>query len=277
MSISNIMGRTAILAAVLWSGGIGAASGSLLYTSVQAPYQVNVPGLGYQATSTTEFGDLVHFTGTDRSLSSITVLMSNWAKYSDWSASYGLAGYAVPITMSLYNVLNPLSGPSVGSLIASRTITPTIVWRPEPNPTCGSGFLGWDNRCYSGLAQAIVFDFTGVWVPDDVIYGLSFNTENYGPTPTGVAGPYNSLNVGLVTTPPIVGTDLDPNVVFWNTAHAGFLTSGIAGVFGPDSAWAPYSPAISIEAIPEPASLALFGMAALGLLTGHRACRRRQA
>lgn len=253
------------------AGTVGAASAGTqtIYTSVQVPYEINVTSLGYQATSTREFGDHVQFAGTYRDLSTVTVQMSNWAKYSDWSGSYGAGGYSVPITLNLYNVLNPLSAPSVSTLIASQTITPTIVWRPEASVGCpGGAFMGGDGNCYNGLAQTIQFDFTGTTVPEDVIFGLTFNTQSYGAGPTGVEGPYNSLNFGLSTTPPTVGTNVNPDVVFWNTSFAGFLTDpgpGVAGVFGPDTGWSPYTPAITFEAVPEPATLLLFATAAFGL------------
>ena len=175
-----LAGRSAALgAAIIMAGSVGTAVAGTqtLHTSVQIPYEINVPSLGFQATGTSEFGDHVHFSGTYRDLSTVTVLMSNWAKHSDWSGSYGLSGYAVPITLNLYNVLSPFSGPSVGSLIATRTINPTIVWRPEASFGCADDrFMGGDGGCYSGLAQTIEFDFSGVTVPDDVIYGLAFNT-----------------------------------------------------------------------------------------------------
>ena len=56
-------------------------------------------------------------------------------------------------------------------------------------------------------------------VPDTFSYEVSFNTQAFGEQPTGVDGPYNSLNMGLYdfnTAPPSVGTDTDPGDIRFN-------------------------------------------------------------
>jgi hypothetical protein len=109
-------------------------------------------------------------------------------------------------------------------------------------------------------------------LPDDVVFGLSFNTQSYGTTPIGSDGPYNSLNFAL-SSGATVGTDINPDGVEWNTSHSSFLTTGAAGTFGPDTAWKGYVPAVRLEAIPEPVSLALLLPAMIGLAATRR---RRQ-
>ncbi len=64
-----------------------------------------------------------------------------------------------------------------------------------------------------------------VTLPNDVIVGVAYNTADYGAAPIHLAGPYNSLNVGVPTGQTAsVGTDDNVDNVFWNTSYAGFYT-----------------------------------------------------
>ena len=249
-----------------------ALADTVLYSSIPGSIPPNVPSLGYEATSTSQFGDLVTLATGPRVVSDVTILMSNWAVESTYEPVGTSPGFYVPMTLSLYSVINGPT-PTVGSLIASTTTNSFIAWRPEASGGCGSGYLASDNQCYNGLAQTVSFNMGGVLVPDSVIVGLTFNTQNYGPNPTGTAGPYDSLNFGLNdTSGPSVGTDVNSDAVFWDTSYQGFLTSGTAGVFGQDTNWSPYVPAMTIYGIPEPNSSLVFlaGLACLGFAVRGR-------
>jgi hypothetical protein len=139
-------------------------------------------------------------------------------------------------------------------VIATRTIVASIPWRPESDPTCADP-VRWrasDGNCYTGLFFPVVFDFTGVTVPNQIIYGLAYNTTNWGYHPIGVSGPYEELNFGLAKVPPTVGTNPFPDTAYWNTHTATNYTDlGAGGIdtFRRDTAWLPFSGAISIVAV----------------------------
>jgi hypothetical protein len=119
------------------------------------------------------------------------------------------------------------------------------------------------------------FDLSGVSVPGQIIYGLAYNTTNWGYDPIGVSGPYESLNFGLSTDPPSVGDNPLPGTAYWNTKTASwYADSGAAGVgvFRQDQNWSPYSGAIEFtSAVPEPASVGLFCVGLFGFgLWGRR-------
>jgi hypothetical protein len=101
-------------------------------------------------------------------------------------------------------------------LLATTTQPITIPWRPAV-------------YAFNGIAFNATFDMSslGVMLPNNVIIGVAYNTADYGAAPIGVPGPYNSLNVGVPTGQTAsVGTDDNPDNVFWNTSFAGFYSDG---------------------------------------------------
>lgn len=247
------------------------AQADVIYDSIPNPLPGNYPSLGYQATSTTEAGDHIAFAGTARKLDSVTVGMSSWALFSSWAndARYSgdATGFEHLLTLTLYNVDNSGLAPAAGTVIGSVSKNAFIPFRPEADPTCTGGTAWRDTAgtCYNGFAFTVGFDFTssGIVLPNEVVFGLSFATQSYSSQPIGQDGPYNSLNLGLPGGPPTVGTDVNADAIFWNTAHAGFLATGTVGVFSQDTTWTGYVPAVRVEAsnVPEPTTLGLLGLA----------------
>jgi HYR domain len=239
-----------------------------IYDSIPVPLPPNVPSLGFQANQTSEFGDLIQFVGSAgpastpaRKLTQVTVVMSDHALASDYFPGFPTSTASTwnwDIRLNLYNVVTDVNmNPAPGALIDRRTPTFVIPWRPEADPACGSDPRGpWkagDGICYSGLAFLIIFDFTGVIVPDQIIYGVTFNTLDHGymPTHSMVAEPYISLNLGLAQVPPSVGSNPFPDTAYWNTTTAGNYAdngAGGTGTFRRDTNWTPFSASAKFDA-----------------------------
>jgi len=235
---------------------LASAQGVVIYNSTPTPVPPNVPSLGYQATSTAEFGDHIVFGGVDRRADAVTLTMSDWALHSDYP-SMPAAGFNHPITLNLYAVDHTGPQPALGALLSSATRTFVIPWRPEADPTCpgGTAWRAPDTACYNGLAFNITFVLRSLnlTLPNEVIFGVAYNTQTWGYAPLLLAGPYNSLNVGLnpAAGTPSVGTNPDPDDTFYNTSFAGFYTDGGAGgvgIFRRDTGWAGLIPAARFTA-----------------------------
>ena len=243
------------------------------YNSIPVVYPGSFTSLGYAATSTKEFGDLIQLSGAFRKLNTIELSLTNWACENDfsWNGANWVANrtstqacittpgssYTHPITLNIYNVDNSSGTNQVGTLITTKTITATIPFRPSwdsvncPAPTADIPFGGtWydpvQSSCVHGYAFNLNYDFSldNLTLPDQVVVTIAYNTSVHGFAPIGNPGPYDSLNVSLATNSPTTGTNVEPDVVFWNTTFGGFYTDGGAGGVGilrRDTNWAPYT------------------------------------
>jgi hypothetical protein len=227
-----------------------------VYDSIPAVLPHNMASLGFQATQTAEFGDYVHLAGTNRALRTVTVTMSDWALQANPAnvtfcatnpSKCPSGGFTHPITLNIYGAVSGSPNTPTLPAIATVTQTFTIPWRPAEDASCpvSSGAHGWratdDNTCYNGLAFNITFDLSSlnVTLPNDVVIGVAYNTQSWGAHPIGTAGPYNSLNVGVVGTASF-GTDDNLDRVFWNTSTANNYTdhgAGGTGTFREDTGW----------------------------------------
>jgi hypothetical protein len=253
------------------SGGIAANQAQLghsgaqgsdptVYDSTVSPLPGNLAGLGYEATQTSEFGNQVALGGTARQLNNVVVTMSSWGcQGGAWGNGYGTADactttpgatFSEPITLNIYSVG---ANNAVGGLLATDTHTFNIPYRPSASDPSDysaqgctvSGGQWYDsatNTCNNGLATNITFDLSAqnVVLPSNVIYGIAYNTSDYGATPYGDATAchataagcgYDSLNVGLDEDPANVsaGTDPNPGTVYWDTATASDYCDNGAG------------------------------------------------
>lgn len=239
----------ALLIAALPAGQAQAASG-VVYNSIPDPLAPNYASQGFECCQGREFGDYVQLAGTARELKTITVTMSIWALQSEYPTMTDPTGWDHPITLNIYNV-TPGDPNALGTLIASKSQVFHHPWRPVADPTCpSSGYpnLPWrasDGNCYNGYAYNITFDFStmGITLPDGVVLGVAFNTEHYGYTPTGVSGPYNSLNVAAAAQANVtVGVDGNADKVFFNSLTSSqYADGGATGTFREDTVgWGEY-------------------------------------
>jgi hypothetical protein len=258
-----------VFAALLLVFGASQAfsQGLPIYNNIPSPLPGNVDSYGYSAWSVSEFGDRIMFApATGRSLTSVTVTMSSWGCQSGtWNGGNCVsapgATFSHPITLKIYNV-GPGNQP--GTQIASVTQTFAIPYRPSANLTncTGADFGKWydasSNTCFNGKAANIVFNLSGVTVPNQVIFGIAFNTTFYGYTPVGPSAcsgdpagcPYDSLNVGVVD-PAVynnVGSQPAPNDAYQYTIY-GSCANGPIIPFGLDAGcWAGFKPAVKFNA-----------------------------
>jgi hypothetical protein len=250
----RLVGALVGLAAVLSiaAPAMAEVDGPAIYDSLPAPTPPNLPSYGVEAYSFDEIGDHIVFAGGTRELDEVTVLFSSWAcENGAWNSgctSTPDETFEHPITINLYEV-DESSPTGVGAQIASVTEKVDVPFRPTADPTCDNpstpaneGYK-WrapqDGICYSGFAFEEDFDLEGLTVPDEIIFGVEYNTSTQGNAPLGVSGHYDSLNV-IVTATPSVGTDPAADVIFIDTTYPDWSNEGPDGldVFRAESDWA---------------------------------------
>lgn len=206
------------------------------FDTVPSPLPANLPSLGFEATGTTEFGDLVHLRGVSHFIGSVTVTLSTGAVHSDFRDTSPV-GFTHPITLTLYGVDRSGATPQPGAVLARRTEAFLIPWRAESGPSV-----------LPGRAVSLTFDLgtTDLALPEELIFSLSFNTQHYGNPALGSVGPYNSLGVALTDRPATTSTD-EADTAFWRTANAANYADGGAGGanrFRRDTGWLQLKPAV---------------------------------
>jgi hypothetical protein len=236
-----------------------AIAATVVYNNVPAPLPGNMPSIGFQATSTSEFGGLVEFTATQRKEPTVTVVMSSWAcQFGNGTTCATVPGatFSQQITLKIYNE-NALTGEPEGAPISTTQQTFEIPYRPTESKKCPGSpeGKGWGKECFKGKTHAIVFHPTEVVLPAKAIVSVAYNTQSYGANPTGVEGPYNSLNVAVTDpeAPPSlsVGTDPLPEYTYVNSTYLAMYEPephGAPGTFSLANGWTGYQPVFKVTA-----------------------------
>jgi hypothetical protein len=219
-------GLAAVGMLLAFAGAAQAAPNPRVFTSVPDQLPPNVSSYGPEAYAFAQLGDAIQLAPGKRVLKNVTVTMSDWAcQTGTWTVADSCvtavdATFPQAITFNIYNLNN---NGSVGSLVASKTQTFDIKFRPSSdNVTCdGTAWLASNGNCYHGLAQNITFAFgaSNVHLPNTLVYGISFDTTHYGPSPIGESTTcfadtttgcaYDALNIAAAAGAPKRGMDLN--------------------------------------------------------------------
>lgn len=245
---ASLIATCAMLAAV--AGAAGAAT--VAYSNMPKPMPGNVQSLAFQATSAAEFGGQIAFAGGGPTNPKVTVGLSSWACESGGATDGSCvtspgATFNVPITLSVYAVG---AEDAVGRKLVTLTQTFAIPYRPSADNTNCAGNGGWFKKkgktgtCFHGLLNKITFSKLGttkapLTLPEKVIVSIAFDTFTHGYEPTGVEGPYDSLNFAL-TEPltegeavlPSVGSNPAPADTYYNSTFGPFYCDNGAGGTG---------------------------------------------
>lgn len=239
-----------------------ASAAEPIYTNLATPMPTSVASIGFEATSTAEFGSKVKFASTARKNPKVTVIMDSWAcQHGNWNefncSTEGGAKYSVPITISIYEV-GPENG--VGQKIAAGSKVAKIPFRPSANLTkCTGANTGlWYSKgeCVTSKTAKVTIPLHVANLPEEAIISVSYNTSNYGYNPTACAGecPEDSLNVGVTEPPnyePTTGSNPSPEYTWVNSSWAQMYEPephGAVGTFSFANGWTGYQPLFEVKA-----------------------------
>jgi hypothetical protein len=236
-----------------------------------------ITSVGFEATGAKEFGDGLAFTLPSARLQQVSFIFDSWGCESgfwndDTCSTTKGATFEEPITANIYDVDSSSGKPEPGQLIATKTQTFAIPYRPSANNTICQGpnlgkYLGpVDKECDNGLATKVTFNFKlpKLILPAQAIVTVAYNTSDSGYAPYGqntacFTGPggcgYDSLNVSADGNGGPIGTVLDPNGVYDLFSYTPNYCDGMGNGTGtlqldtaPDSidCWAGYHPEINV-------------------------------
>ena len=248
-----------------------------IYDGVPAAFPGSFPSLGYEATSTDEFGDHIAFAGASRHLTTVDVSLTSWTCQNDFASNGSPLrdadhAHASPLPAAATRTRSPststrwTTGGRPGRRGTPRVEDghfhhrlPAVVGRLHVTANGGTPetYQPFGGMVRPGPGQVrdrvllhdhLRFHRRRLVLPDEVIYGIAYDTATSGAAPIGVAGDYSWLNVSLAEVAPSVGTDVEDDTTFWDSSYGPFYCDGGTGgsdTFRRDAGcWAPYVPVI---------------------------------
>ena len=250
------------------------APGQVIYSNMPAR-PTGLPVLLFESWSASELGGEVSFAGSARKDVTVSFLLASYACQSGRAAGCRTnpgAGFSWPLTLEIYET-GP--GASMGARVARVTRDFEIPYRPSASRSCpDEGWTqGFGAQCSFALMHKVSFSLPSTTLPSSAVVAIEFNTQNYGASPTGKSGPYDSLGVAVdadyvCTRPsrrtgrcepggyknrssgePSVGGNPLPEQVFINTTYEPLVCGGPAGSFGATGdCWSHEQPVIEVRA-----------------------------
>jgi hypothetical protein len=230
-----------LVAAIVPASAVFAApavSSNVLYNSL-VPTPGNLPSESFEATQTSQIGNEITLSRSAKA-ATVVVTMDSWGCQSgswtnDTCSTTPGSKFTEPITLNIYQApATPPPGQTdtpgnglPGSTILSVTKTFSIAYRPSANNTkcigaeSGNWFDPKNGECFPGLATNISFNLTSLHLtlPSTFVFGIAYNTSDYGAAPYGDATAchstsegcgYDSLNVGLSYDPDNLNVGSNP-------------------------------------------------------------------
>jgi hypothetical protein len=210
------------------------------YNAIPAHVDGNVPSVGFQATSTSEFGDAVTLSGASRTINSMSVLFSSWGCQTGSGITCETtsgATFNVPVTFTVYkSVGGKIVDP--GTPLSQTTKTVAFAYRPSAdNSKCtgadaGKLFNSKISKCENGSTQLVTMAMPATSpLTSEVVWTVKYNTFSHGDDPTNVASGADSLNVGAMSFPgaPFSGTDVDEDLVMVTSTWSEQTPNGWTG------------------------------------------------
>lgn len=228
---------------------VASAATTAVYDAVPSPLPSSYPSLGFEASQTAEFGAKIQFAAGERKFDSATIVMNSWAcETGQWEQGNCLtttpgSTFSQELTLNIYSADGSLSP------IDSFTQTFQIPHRPSTDPTCAPGnaaptVTAWknaDGNCQDGYNAPVTFDLGDITLPDEIVFGIEYNTLAWGYSPIGSTGPFDSLNVSLVQTPTNVSAGTQVGI------YRAYAANGNS--FAPEEDWGTYAVAAQFNAV----------------------------
>ena len=262
--VALVVAAVSVIAGSAMAAGGTPVKASVVYNStIPNGPRANLPSEGPEAYAFNEFGNKINLAGTARRLTSVTVTLSSWAcVQGTWVAGNcstpSGATFLQPVTLNIYDPAVSTTTP-----LATSTQTFAVPYRPSASPKCTGGrwYSSGTKTCFNGLASDVTFSFSGVTLPNTLVYGITYNTSHFGSAPIGEAAacygttagcPYDSLNIALSTDADVSAGSSTSDTVWQNSPYAGQYCDGGTGGFGmfraDSGCWAPYVPAVQFKA-----------------------------